>query len=65
MSAPRKIEELVKGTSSAKVYWSSLLQEYVVKFYKAGFHLIDSDYFTDDKDDALGTAKWQLGIGAS
>lgn len=41
----------------AKVYWDSAWREYVVKFYNSsGEHMDASDYHTDDKSDALGTA---------
>lgn len=32
--------------------------EYVVKFYSNGKHLTDANYFTDDKEDAINTAKY-------
>lgn len=41
----------------AKVYYDSEWQEYVVKFYEGGKYIPEADYFTDDKDDAIGTAK--------
>lgn len=31
--------------------------EYVVKFYKEDVHQANADYFTDDKQDAVDTAK--------
>ena len=40
----------------AKVYYDSEWQEYVVKFYEGGKYNPEADYFTDDKDDAIGTA---------
>ena len=31
--------------------------EYRVKFYRDGRYYVPGDYFTDDKEDALGTAR--------
>lgn len=45
------------GKRTAKIYKDSETQEYVVKFYIDGVYQKDADYFTDDKQDALGTAK--------
>lgn len=41
---------------TAKVYHDSEYGEYAVKFYCAGLYQIDADYFTSDRDDAIGTA---------
>lgn len=61
----RKVQELVHLTSRAVVYWCYEFSEFVVKFYRDGVYQAKADYFTDCRSDALGTAKWQLGIGAS
>lgn len=45
------------GGNEVKVYWSSADNEYVAKLFKNGKHYEPADYFTDDKNDAMGTAK--------
>lgn len=52
----RKITELSHGNFTAKIYRDSEYNEYRVKFFHAGSHLPDGDYFTDDESDARGTA---------
>jgi hypothetical protein len=42
---------------SAKVYRDTDWNEYRVKFFECGIHQVEADYHTDDKDDALDTAK--------
>ena len=43
---------------TAKVYRDSEWQEYRVKFYDTdGQHFTNADYHTDDKEDALTTAR--------
>lgn len=45
------------GFRIATVYFNRLLEEFVVGFQVAGKSCgEDSDYFTDDWDDAIGTA---------
>ena len=46
--------------NTAKTYYDADLEEYTVKFYDGKQHRKDSDYFTDDKQDALETAELQL-----
>ncbi len=41
---------------TATVQFDTVLQEYRVKFYEGHDHLKEADYFTNDKDDAVGTA---------
>lgn len=66
----RKIIELsntsnpkVNGITKAKVYWDAEWQEYIAKFY-----LLDGqtkevwDYHTTDKEDAINTARFELGL---
>ncbi len=48
------------GKDHAKVYKDSEWGEYRVKFHKNGKHLVNADYHTDDKEDAHGTAKYQV-----
>lgn len=40
---------------TAKVYHDTEEQIYVVQFYIGKTHLAESDYVTDEKDDAVGT----------
>lgn len=49
--------------NTAKVYWNSDDKEWVVKFFKNGLHVVDADYFTNDKDDAEVTAKSEIKKG--
>jgi len=42
---------------TARIFFNKDLGEYTVKFYQNGKHMADADYFTDDKEDARGTAK--------
>ena len=44
-------------TVAAKVYWNSEYKEYKVKWLIDGVHSANADYFTDDKEDAIATAK--------
>lgn len=43
-----------------KILWDSDWEEYIVRFYKDGVYMAESDYYTDDKEDALDTAKATL-----
>ena len=45
------------GKCSCKIYYNSELEEYTVKAFKNNVLVVDVDYFTDDKQDALGTAR--------
>lgn len=49
----------------ARVYKDSSLGEFTVKLTVAGVHEKDADYFTDDVDDALGTAKMMADAAAN
>ena len=58
MSVRKVAEYTDKGGSSSKVYYNSDLREYTVKWYNVrGVHMDASDYFTNDKEDALATAQ--------
>lgn len=49
--------------NSTKVYRNAEWNEYVVRFYNhKGVHMDASDYHTDDKDDAIGTAQEQANV---
>ena len=50
-------------TGKASVYYDSEWQEYVVRWFNThGVHLDASDYHTDDKEDALSTARLSLDL---
>lgn len=51
----RFIQELSTGTRRARIY--KLDGEFIVKFYEGSNYFSEADYFTDSKEDALGTAK--------
>lgn len=53
----KKIAVFSFGNRTAKVYRDSEWQEYRVKFYVAGTHMDAADYHTDDREDAMDTAK--------
>ena len=46
-----------QGFAEAKVYWQPDFEEFRVELFIKGQHQSRADYFTPDKDDALGTAK--------
>lgn len=56
----RKINSYKNGSNSANVYRNSEWKEYIVKFYRNGYHMGSADYHTDDKKDALDTAQVEL-----
>lgn len=56
----RKVGEFQNGIHKATVHKDSDTGEYKVKFHTNGKHLKDADYFTDEKDDAIGTAKDEI-----
>jgi hypothetical protein len=45
---------------TAKVFHSAEYEEFIVRFYDGKEHLADLDYFTDNREDALATARIQL-----
>jgi len=46
--------------AAAKVYRSAEWEEYIVRFFRQGSELRDAAYHTDDKGDALNTAKYEV-----
>lgn len=64
--ARRLIETITNDKGDmAKVYRDSVYGEFVVRFYMAGVGLVaDADYYTNDKQDAVSTAKYTLNKGA-
>jgi hypothetical protein len=45
---------------SARVFHSAEYEEFIVRFYDGKEHFADLDYFTDNREDALATARLQL-----
>ena len=59
--AARIVQQETRGNLRAKIYYDPEYQEFVVKFFDGGRYLGDAkDYFTNDKDDAVGTARAEL-----
>lgn len=57
----RKVKELKNEKGIARVFFNEAYVEYMVCFYNIdGSHVVDNDYFTDDKNDAIITAENQL-----
>jgi hypothetical protein len=56
----RLVKTQEDGKKTAKIYRDSDTEEYIVKFYVDGVYQRKADYFTDDKQDAIGTAKAEL-----
>lgn len=56
----RLIDTQVSGNEKTKVYYSAQNAEYRVEYWINGVYQRDADYFTDDKSDALGSAKAML-----
>jgi hypothetical protein len=44
----------------ARVFHSAEYEEFTLRFYVGKDHLADLDYFTDNREDALATARVQL-----
>lgn len=59
----RKIAEHKGADGRSAVVWFDYANgEYRVQFYNhRGVHMDASDYFTDDREDAIGTAKLMTG----
>lgn len=53
----KKLNEIRVGCSVVKIYKDSFTLEYICKLHVAGRHNSEADYYTDDKDDALLTAR--------
>jgi len=56
----RLIEVFKKGKITLRVLYDREWDEYSVKWYDDGEHDEDKTYYTNDKKDALGTAKLSL-----
>ena len=59
-SRQRKVAEFAANDRVAKVYYTSDLGEYQVKYWMGGIRQEPWDYFTDDLDDAKNTAQTAL-----
>lgn len=44
----------------ARVQWSPELEEFRVRFYRHAERMEEADYFTDDRADAMGTARAEV-----
>lgn len=55
----RIIHTQTAGSYTGKVFRDTEWNEYRVRFYKAGKHMVESDYHTDDKQDAIDTCVFQ------
>ncbi len=53
----RKIKSFRAGDIDVSVEFDPVYQEYVVRQFCNGFENRDAKYFTDDKEDAIGTAQ--------
>lgn len=49
----RKVAENTIDGNTLRVYRDVEWDEYVVRFYAAGVHQVNADYFTDNKREAL------------
>lgn len=53
----RTVHTIENGERKAVVQWSALAHEYRVRLWIAGVCDPQADYFTDDREDAIGTAE--------
>ena len=53
----RKIKSFHAGEIDITVEFDSVYQEYVVRLFNNGAENRDAKYYTDDKEDAIGTAR--------
>ncbi len=57
MSTLRKVKAFATPILGATVYRDAEWDEYRVKFFRDGVYQSKADYHTDDKEDALSTAR--------
>lgn len=55
--AARLIHTETNGNATVKVYWNGDWEEYVARLFVNGVENANASYHTDDKDDAISTAK--------
>ena len=60
----RIVHTETNGSNKVVVKYTSEIQEYVCILYKDDVMVRDSDYFTDDKQDAIDTAKCMVKDGS-
>ena len=53
----RKIKNFRAGNIDVSVEYDSVYQEYVVRQFHNGTENRDAKYYTDDKEDAISTAR--------
>lgn len=53
----RKIFEIVDRDRKVRVFWNASVSEYRVRLYENDILYPHADYFTDDKQDAIDTAR--------
>lgn len=58
--AKRLLFEAEHRSALVKAYWDSTDREYSVRLWCGGTERKNAVYFTDDKDDAIGTAQAML-----
>jgi hypothetical protein len=56
------IDKRENGNKKATISYSSMLNEYYVRFWEKDIENADAQYFTDDKDDAFSTAEIMVGL---
>lgn len=56
----RLIKTLTNGDNVAKIYRDTEWQEYRTRFFFGGVYQSESDYFTDDKTEAIESAVYIL-----
>lgn len=61
-SSLRLIATIAGPCKITKVYRDSEWDEYRVRLYREGQHLASADHHTDDKDDAMQTARTEAHI---
>ena len=53
----RKISEYTKGNTTVKTYRDTEYNEYINRVFVDGVEIVAASYHTDDKTDALHTAR--------
>lgn len=58
----RHIHTSTNNDKTAKVVYDNEYDEYQVHLYEHGQRNADATYFTDDKEDAIGTSEHMVGL---
>ena len=53
-------EKMERDNLEAKIFRDTDYNEFIVRFYKDNTLIKEADYFTDDREDAVGTAEAEL-----